>query len=227
MPNRLQIVLLAVFLITQVHATYRSSRWKYTPARIQNKYRGSRRRNESSRLRENHHNPQNNQQIKRVEKKVDETRNMALDLLVWKQRHTRYMRDIDIKVQKIEKQEKRRAKQPKIDPNTAYIAYSMAKYMLGEHDENHLSPDEAEFIAAVNTMKLTRNKDGQSELIIPFQAKTKTRRCDSKLKELVFRLAMFQFNRQSDAEFDEMQNKEALTNLVDSLRLQRQNRNEY
>ena len=24
---------------------------------------------------------------------------MALDLLVWKQRHTRYMRDIDIKVQ--------------------------------------------------------------------------------------------------------------------------------
>ena len=89
----------------------------------------------------------------------------ALDLLVWKQRHTRYMRDIDQKVRKIENFERTREKQPKIDPNTAYIAYSMAKYMFASHDNSVLSADEANFLNAVNKMKLTTNDDGQSELI--------------------------------------------------------------
>lgn len=91
---------------------------------------------------------------------------MALDLLVWKQRHTRYMKDIDRKVAQIEKFEQEREKQPKIDPNTAYIAYSMAKYMFASHGNPAvLSPDEANFLTAVNTMKLTTNDDGQKELI--------------------------------------------------------------
>ena len=99
---------------------------------------------------------------------------MALDLIVWKQRHTRYMRDIDMKVQKIEKFEKDREKQPKIDPNTAYIAYSMAKFMANHiHDDgdtnslgsSFLTQDEANFLNAVNTMKLTTNGNGQKELI--------------------------------------------------------------
>ena len=63
--------------------------------------------------------------------------------------------------------------------------------------------------------------------LFPFTAKTNTARCDSKLAELVFRLAMFQFNRQTDVEFDADINKEELKSLVDSLKLEKQNKREY
>ena len=63
--------------------------------------------------------------------------------------------------------------------------------------------------------------------VFPFTAKTNSVNCDSKLAELVFRLAMFQFNRQTDSEFDAEVNKDELTKLVDSLKLEKQNKREY